>query len=61
MSAIEVIIIGIGVVFLTLTILTLATYFFGWMINKYFVEEEDEDDKEKIAAIVAAIQARGGR
>jgi len=61
MSAIEVIIIGIGVVFLTLSILTLATYFFGWIINKYFVEEEKEDDKEKIAAIVAAVQARGGK
>ncbi len=59
MNELEVILIGIGVVFLTLSILTMATYFFGWIINKYFVEEE-EDDKEKIAAIVAAIQARGG-
>ncbi len=58
MSPVEVILIGIGVVFLTLTILTLATYLFGWIANKYFVEEEDE--KEKIAAIVAAVQTRGG-
>ncbi|MGM0510492.1 MAG: OadG family transporter subunit [Thermoplasmatota archaeon] len=59
MTPLEVIIIGIAVVFITLTILTLSTYFFGWMINKFFVEEEDE--KEKVAAIVAAIQSRGGR
>lgn len=59
MNPIEVILIGIGMVFLTLTILTLATYFFGWLINKYFVEEE-KDDKEKVAAIVAAVRSRGG-
>ena len=59
MSALEVILIGLGVVFLTLSILTVTTYFFGWLINKYFIKEEDEDEKEKIAAIVAAVQARG--
>lgn len=59
MSALEVIIIGLGVVFLTLSILTVVTYFFGWLINKYFVEEEEEDDKEMIAAIVATVQTRG--
>ncbi len=58
MSPVEVILIGISVVFITLTILTLSTYFFGWIVNKYFIDEED--DKEKIAAIVAAIQAGGG-
>ena len=59
MNELEVILIGIGVVFLTLSILTLATYIFGGVINKYFAEKE-EDSKEKVAAIVAAIQARGG-
>ncbi len=59
MTPLEVIVIGIGVVFITLTILTLSTYLFGEIINRFFVEEEDE--KEKIAAIAAAIQARGGR
>jgi len=59
MSPLEVIVIGIGVVFITLTILTLSTYLFGKIIDEYFVEEEDE--KDKIAAIVAAVQARGGR
>lgn len=41
MSPLEIIIIGVGVVFLTLSILTLATYTFGWIINKYFVEDDD--------------------
>jgi len=59
MSPLEVIVIGIGVVFLTLTILTASTYLFGKVINEFFIEEEDE--KEKIAAIVAAVQSRGGR
>jgi len=59
MSPLEVIVIGIGVVFVTLTILTLSTYLFGKIIDEFFVEEEDE--KEKIAAIVAAIQTRGGQ
>ncbi len=59
MSPLEVIIIGLVVVFATLSILTLSTYFFGWIINRYFVEEED--DKAKVAAIVAAIHSRGGR
>ncbi|MBS3782058.1 MAG: OadG family protein [Candidatus Thermoplasmatota archaeon] len=60
MTVLEVIVIGIGVVFLTLTILTFATYFFGWVINNYFVEEE-KDEKDKVAAIVAAVQTRGGK
>jgi len=59
MDPIQVIVIGIGIVFITLTILTLSTYLFGKIINRFFVEEEDE--KERIAAIAAAIQARGGR
>ncbi len=59
MTPLEVVVIGIGVVFVTLTILTLSTYLFGKIINKFFVEEEDE--KEEIAAIVAAVQARGGQ
>lgn len=57
MTALEVILIGLGVVFLTLSILTLVTYFFGWLIDRYFVEEEDDD--EKVAAMVAAIQVGG--
>ncbi|MFP4143384.1 MAG: OadG family protein [Thermoplasmata archaeon] len=56
MTALEVILIGLGVVFLTLSILTLVTYFFGWLIDRYFVEE---DDDEKVAAMVAAIQVGG--
>ncbi|MBS3817578.1 MAG: OadG family protein [Candidatus Thermoplasmatota archaeon] len=60
MNPLEVILIGIGMVFLTLSILTLATYFFGWLIDKYFVKEE-KDDKEKIAAVVAAVRSRGGK
>ncbi len=59
MSALEVILIGLAVVFATLTILTLSTYLFGWIINKYFVKEED--DRAKVAAIVAAIRSRGVR
>ncbi len=59
MTPLEVMIIGIGVVFITLSILTLATYLFGWIINKFFVQEK-EDEKEKVAAIIAAIHARGG-
>ncbi|MFO7991778.1 MAG: OadG family protein [Thermoplasmata archaeon] len=60
MNTLEVILIGLGVVFITLTILTVCTYFFGYIINKFFVSE-DEDEKEKVAAIVAAIHSRGGR
>ncbi len=62
MSAIEVIIIGIAVVFLTLSILTISTYLMGYLINKYFLKEE-KDEKEKVAAIVASIQSqtRGGK
>ncbi|MFP4001502.1 MAG: OadG family protein [Thermoplasmata archaeon] len=56
MTALEVILIGLGVVFLTLSILTLVTYFFGWLIDRYFVKE---DDDEKVAAMVAAIQVGG--
>ena len=52
--------IGITVVFLTLTILTIATYIMSHVIEKYFVEEEKEDKKEKIAAIVAAVQSQKG-
>ncbi len=59
MNTLEVILIGLGVVFITLTILTVSTYFFGYIINKFFVSE-DEDEKEKVAAIVAAIHSRGG-
>ncbi|MFP3872586.1 MAG: OadG family transporter subunit [Candidatus Aenigmatarchaeota archaeon] len=58
MTPLEVIVIGISVVFITLGILTLSTYFFGWIINKFFIEKE-EDEEEKIAAIAAAIQSRG--
>lgn len=60
MNALEVIVIGIGVVFLTLGILTLSTYLLGWIINRYF-EEEEEDEKKRVAAIAAAIQGRGVR
>ncbi len=59
MNTLEVILIGLGVVFITLTILTISTYFFGYIVNKFFVSE-DEDEKKKVAAIVAAIHSRGG-
>ncbi len=58
MTPIEVILIGLGVVFITLGILTLSTYLFGSIINRFFVSKEEEE-MEKIAAIVAAIQSRG--
>jgi|GEM_PF-2678167 len=58
MTPIEVILIGLGVVFVTLGILTGSTYLFSWIIDKYFVKEE-EDELEKVAAIVAAIRSRG--
>ncbi len=58
MTPIEVILIGLGVVFVTLGILTGSTYLFSWIIDKYFVMEE-EDELEKVAAIVAAIRSRG--
>ncbi len=60
MNTLEVILIGLGVVFITLTILTMSTYFFGYIVNKFFVSKED-DEKEKVVAIVAAIHSRGGR
>ncbi len=62
MSAIEVIIIGITVVFLTLSILTISTYLMSYLIDKYFLKEE-KDEKEKVAAIVASLQSqtRGGK
>ncbi len=58
MTPIEVILVGLGVVFVTLGILTGSTYLFSWIIDKYFVKEE-EDELEKVAAIVAAIRSRG--
>ncbi|MFO8110764.1 MAG: OadG family protein [Thermoplasmata archaeon] len=58
MNSIEVVIIGLGVVFVTLGILTASTYLFTWIINKYILKENEE--KEKVAAIVAAIRSRGG-
>jgi len=59
MSPIEVVIIGIAVVFLTLSVLTIATYLMGYIINKYFLKEE-KYEKEKVAAIVASIQSQTG-
>ncbi len=56
----QTVVIGIAVVFLTLTILTIATYIMSHVIEKYFVEEEKEEQKEKIAAIVAAVQTQNG-
>lgn len=58
MTPIEVILVGLGVVFVTLGILTGSTYLFSWIIDKYFVKEE-EDELEKVAAIVASIRSRG--
>lgn len=57
-STLEVILVGLVVVFLTLEILTLATEIQEKIINKYFMEEEEREE-EKIAAIVAAIQSKG--
>ncbi len=53
-----VIVTGIVVVFITLGILTLSTYITGWIVERSF-GRRDEDEKERIAAIVAAIQAGG--
>ncbi len=62
----EVILIGLGVVFLTLGILTIATEIQQRIINRYFLEEEvdtaeEELEREKVAAIVAAIHSGGER
>lgn len=51
------ILIGLGVVFLTLGILTFSTYLMGWLINKYF-RETDDDEGARVAAVVAALHSR---
>lgn len=60
MTTIEIIVIGLSVVFITLSILTVSTYFFGYIINKFLTGKE-EIEEEKVAAIVAALQSRGGK
>lgn len=59
MNTLEVISIGLGVVFVTLGILTASTYFFSWIINRFFVKGDDNDELEKVAAIVAAVRSKG--
>ncbi len=54
----ELIFVGILVVFITLGILTLSTYITGWLVEKFY-GDRDDDEKEKVAAIVAAIRAGG--
>ncbi len=58
MTPLEVIGIGLIVVFVTLGILTMSTYLIGLIVNKYF-DKPDDDEKARVAAIVAAIRSRG--
>ncbi len=57
-TTVELIFVGILVVFITLGILTLSTYITGWLVEKIY-GGRDDDEKEKVAAIVAAIRAGG--
>ncbi len=57
MNTLDLVLMGVLVVFITLGILTLSTYVTGWLLGKFY--GKDHDEKERIAAMVAAIRWGG--